>query len=265
MDKPVEAVAVVEDSPKEELEVAVQAEEPPKVAEEVAQQVQEEVQQPPEQPAVQGSSEPAAQEEVSSSEEPQQPPELEQVPEPKQVPEQQQVPLEPQPEESQDHEQPQQQDEVDRDAAGEEPRSQVQGDMNIMFILDLMRQRKEKMIRQKKDDNINEMAMKKKQMILEARQGKRILTRPAHGGFVGVRAILAGSKQTSPSMRRKIRAKTEDEANVDIPPPDNTELLIMGMIRDEKEKKFHEAHHVSHDFLKNKTENPASPYPRALY
>ena len=60
------------------------------------------------------------------------------------------------------------------------------GDMGTLFILDLMKQRKEKMMRKKKDDMINELAMKKKQQIMEARMGKRVLTRPSFGGFVGV-------------------------------------------------------------------------------
>ena len=41
-------------------------------------------------------------------------------------------------------------------------------------------------MRKKKDDMINELAMKKKQQIMEARMGKRVLTRPSFGGFVGV-------------------------------------------------------------------------------
>ena len=40
-------------------------------------------------------------------------------------------------------------------------------------------------MRQKKDEKINEMAMKQKQQKLEARQGMRVLTRPSFGGFVG--------------------------------------------------------------------------------
>ena len=36
-----------------------------------------------------------------------------------------------------------------------------------------------------KDEMINDMAMKKKQQMMEARMGKRVLTRPATGGFMG--------------------------------------------------------------------------------
>ena len=62
--------------------------------------------------------------------------------------------------------------------------------------------------------------------------------------FVGVGAILAGSKHTSPAMRRRTPKPREIEPDVNIPGPDNTELLIMGIIRDKKEEKYHEAHHV---------------------
>eukprot|EP00093_Oithona_nana_P009327 09327.XXX_190168_189693_1 [CDS] Oithona nana genome sequencing. len=120
----------------------------------------------------------------------------------------------------------------------------MQGDMGTLFILDLMKQRKEKMMRKKKDDLINDLAMKKKQQMMEARMGKRVLTRPAFGGFVGVGAILAGSKNTSPMTRRRTPKPTSLEDNVDIPPPEDCELLIMGIIRDKKEQAYHEAHQV---------------------
>ena len=120
----------------------------------------------------------------------------------------------------------------------------MQGDMGTLFILDLMKQRKEKMMRKKKDDLINDLAMKKKQQMMEARMGKRVLTRPAHGGFVGVGAILAGSKNTSPMARRRTPKPRSLEDNVDIPPPEDCELLIMGIIRDKKEQAYHEAHQV---------------------
>lgn len=81
---------------------------------------------------------------------------------------------------------------------------------DTLFILDLMRQRKEKLMRQKKDEKINEMAMKQKQQKLEARQGMRVLTRPSFGGFVGVGAILANSRCTSPAPRRRTTPKPQE-------------------------------------------------------
>jgi len=131
-------------------------------------------------------------------------------------------------------------DQVDNKAVAEKSGNDL-GD--TLFILDLMRQRKEKLMRQKKDEKINEMAMKQKQQKLEARQGLRVLTRPSFGGFVGVGAILANSRCTSPAPRRRTTPKPQ-EPEVNIPGPDNTEMLIMGIIRDKKEEKYHEAHNV---------------------
>merc|ERR1712008_359906 len=131
-------------------------------------------------------------------------------------------------------------DQVDNKAVAEKSGNDV-GD--TLFILDLMRQRKEKLMRQKKDEKINEMAMKQKQQKLEARQGMRVLTRPSFGGFVGVGAILANSRCTSPAPRRRTTPKPQ-EPEVNIPGPDNTEMLIMGILRDKKEEKYHEAHNV---------------------
>merc|ERR1711971_104062 len=131
-------------------------------------------------------------------------------------------------------------DQVDNEAVPEKSGNNL-GD--TLFILDLMRQRKENLMRQKKDEKINEMAMKQKQQKLEARQGMRVLTRPSFGGFVGVGAILANSRCTSPAPRRRTTPKPQ-EPEVNIPGPDNTEMLIMGILRDKKEEKYHEAHNV---------------------
>jgi len=134
-------------------------------------------------------------------------------------------------------------DETDK-AQDQQEKNEMGGMGDTLFILDLMRQRKEKLMRKKKDEMINDMAMKKKQQMMEARMGKRVLTRPATGGFMGVNAILAGSKHTSPAMRRRTPKPREIEPDINIPGPDNTEMLIMGIIRDKKEEKYHEAHQV---------------------
>merc|ERR1712241_1661676 len=123
-------------------------------------------------------------------------------------------------------------DHDETDKVQDQEKSEMSGMGDTLFILDLMRQRKEKLMR------------KKKEQMMEARMGKRVLTRPATGGFMGVNAILAGSKHTSPAMRRRTPKPREIEPDVNIPGPDNTELLIMGIIRDKKEEKYHEAHHV---------------------
>ena len=75
-------------------------------------------------------------------------------------------------------------DETDK-AQDQQEKNEMGGMGDTLFILDLMRQRKEKLMRKKKDEMINDMAMKKKQQMMEARMGKRVLTRPATGGFMG--------------------------------------------------------------------------------
>ena len=65
-----------------------------------------------------------------------------------------------------------------------------------------------------------------------------------HIFFSGVGAILANSRCTSPAPRRRTTPKPQ-EPEVNIPGPDNTEMLIMGILRDKKEEKYHEAHNVS--------------------
>merc|ERR1712026_104413 len=57
-------------------------------------------------------------------------------------------------------------DQVDK-AENQEEKSEMTGMGDTLFILDLMRQRKEKLMRKKKDEMINEMAMKKKQQMIE--------------------------------------------------------------------------------------------------
>ena len=85
--------------------------------------------------------------------------------------------------------------------------------------------------------------------------------------FSGVGAILANSRCTSPAPRRRTTPKPQ-EPEVNIPGPDNTEMLIMGILRDKKEEKYHEAHNVSnlyhpihtyvHDFWKIEFETLSS-------
>ena len=46
--------------------------------------------------------------------------------------------------------------------SGGDEHTEMPADMATMFIMDLMRQKKEKVMRMKKDEMINEMAMKQK-------------------------------------------------------------------------------------------------------
>ena len=49
---------------------------------------------------------------------------------------------------------------------------------------------------------------------------------------------------TFTATRRRTPKPRDLEPDVNIPPPEQAEMLIMGIIRDKKEQKFHEAHQV---------------------
>ena len=69
----------------------------------------------------------------------------------------------------------------------------VSGDMETMFILDLLRQKREKVLRMKKDELIHEMALKQKKQMEDAKRGKAPQHSSANfGGFVGVHKLTSG-------------------------------------------------------------------------
>ena len=79
---------------------------------------------------------------------------------------------------------------------------------NTIFILDLMNQRQEKLRRKKKDDMINEMALKMKKEKEEAkRRGRGSASHNFGGGFVGINALISEKPMVgkSPQLHRKVR------------------------------------------------------------
>eukprot|EP00096_Caligus_rogercresseyi_P005349 TRINITY_DN2063_c0_g1_i1.p1 TRINITY_DN2063_c0_g1~~TRINITY_DN2063_c0_g1_i1.p1 ORF type:complete len:139 (-),score=49.46 TRINITY_DN2063_c0_g1_i1:71-487(-) len=113
-------------------------------------------------------------------------------------------------------------------------------DMDTFFILDLMKQKREERRRQEKDDLINEMASKMREDREKPRTGVI-----SYGGFLGVNNLTRDAPTTPRSLRRKQRRAPEESSPEEKHHPlDRTDLLIMGMIRDEKEKKQHELHQV---------------------
>lgn len=77
---------------------------------------------------------------------------------------------------------------------------------NTIFILDLMKQRQEKIRRKKKDDMIHEMALKMKKEKEEAkRKGRQPSYKNDYGGFQGVLHLIADKPADgkSPQLHRK--------------------------------------------------------------
>ena len=78
---------------------------------------------------------------------------------------------------------------------------------NTIFILDLMKQREEKIRRKKKDDIIHEMALKMKKEKEEAkRKGKQHTYNYGSGGFLGVHRLTSEKVPVgkSPQLHRKV-------------------------------------------------------------
>ena len=81
---------------------------------------------------------------------------------------------------------------------------------NTIFILDLMKQKQEKLRRKKKDDMILEMALKMKKEKEEAkRKGKASSYSYNSGGFLGVHHLTSNKSTAgkSPQLHRKVRIK----------------------------------------------------------
>jgi len=92
----------------------------------------------------------------------------------------------------------------------------LDGSSNTFFILELMRQQKEKLMRKKKDEMINEMALKMKRDREEAKRKGATTYSYSYGGFLGVEKLTRGSAnvaQPSPKpSRSNPKAIVIDEA-----------------------------------------------------
>merc|ERR1719273_471289 len=74
---------------------------------------------------------------------------------------------------------------------------------NTIFILDLMKQKQEKLRRKKKDDMILEMALKMKKEKEEAKRKGGNTYSYNSGGFLGVHKLTSNKEGKSPQLHRK--------------------------------------------------------------
>merc|ERR1712156_786007 len=98
----------------------------------------------------------------------------------------------------------------------------IDGSSNTIFILDLMRQQREKLMRKKKDEMINEMALKMKRQKEEQKKSGTAKYSYSYGGFLGVEKLTsqkAGpvqpgtSPKPSPRTQRKILSSVDCDSS----------------------------------------------------
>ena len=87
-------------------------------------------------------------------------------------------------------------------------KSDYESDMSTYFIIDLMKQKREKIMRLKKDELINEMARKQREKMAQARSSDHGVTDGT--GFAGVFGVMNSSKKYD--WREQKRARDAEKA-----------------------------------------------------
>ena len=95
------------------------------------------------------------------------------------------------------------------ESTSSEDRGDYESDLNTMFILDLMRQKREKIMRLKKDELINEMARKQKERM--ANPGKSSYGVTDGSGFMGVGRLMNSSKKYDWREQKRLREQQEQQ------------------------------------------------------
>jgi hypothetical protein len=115
-----------------------------------------------------------------------------------------------------------------------------------MFILEVMRQKRDEAMRLKKDQLINEMARKQREQ-RERGAGHAGNACNDGTGFMGVPRPTAATTAPRPTFRWKKRVPPSEAGDEQQPPAMNAEqaeLFIMGMIKEEREERALKDHQV---------------------
>ena len=88
--------------------------------------------------------------------------------------------------------------------------SDYESDMSTYFIIDLMKQKREKIMRLKKDELINEMARKQREKMAQARSSSHGVTDGT--GFAGVFGVMNSSKKYDWREQKRARDAAKAKA-----------------------------------------------------
>lgn len=80
--------------------------------------------------------------------------------------------------------------------------SRIESEMGTMFILDMMKQKREKLMRLKKDELINELAKQQKERMMMARRGQAPQARGGPGEGTAFKGVQYFERQTGANSTR---------------------------------------------------------------
>ncbi|XP_023349159.1 uncharacterized protein LOC111717923 [Eurytemora carolleeae] len=110
-------------------------------------------------------------------------------------------------------------------------KSHVPEEMGTLFIMDLLRQKREKALREKKDAMINKMAAEQKKKMAEGRkEPSSNLYTP--GGFVGIGALTSGSPKWNAGKRRQVENEDDKPHAVQ----SDNEMFILGLLKEQSQE-----------------------------
>jgi len=102
-------------------------------------------------------------------------------------------------------------------------------EMGTLFIMDLLRQKREKALREQKDQMILKMAMEQKKKMEQKKSSSTSFT----GGFMGVGALTKGTgPKWTPSRRRKQPEESSEHPSVQ----SDNEMFILGLLKEQRQE-----------------------------
>jgi len=115
------------------------------------------------------------------------------------------------------------------DKGGERSQT-VPEEMGTLFIMDLVRQKREKAMREKKDAMILQMALAQKEKM--AQKNKESNVRSFSGGFVGINQLKTGTPVWTPRKKQREEEKTPEHHTAQ----SENELFILGLLKEQKQQ-----------------------------
>jgi len=110
-------------------------------------------------------------------------------------------------------------------------KAQMPEEMGTLFIMDLLRQKREKALRQKKDEMILKMALEQKKKMSNKNQDQS--NRYSSGGFIGIAGL---TKNAGGRKVQQAKEKSDEDEHVAI--KSDNEMFILGLLKEQRQEKM---------------------------